>query len=42
MCILMFIPLTLIAAIAERPRRSKPRQPFRKRHGREVHLGRSY
>ncbi len=37
MTILIFIPLTLIAAITERPRR---RSGYRKRTVREFHVGR--
>lgn len=39
MSILIFVPLTLLAAIAERPRR---RSAYRKRSGTEFHNGRSY
>ena len=41
MSILIFIPLTLIAAIAERPRKPHYRSAYRK-HARTIHHGRSY
>lgn len=42
MCILMFIPLTLVAAVAERPRQPRRRSAYRKQAGRTFHQGRSY
>lgn len=39
MSILIFVPLTVLAALLERPQR---RSVYRKRAGREMHLGRSY
>ena len=38
MCILMFIPLTIVAVIAERPH--KTRNTYRKRTQRTFHVGR--
>lgn len=42
MSILIFVPLTLLAAIAERPRQPRRRSAYRKRSGMEFHNGRSY
>lgn len=42
MSILIFIPMSLIAAIIERPRQPKRRSGYRKRTQREFHVGRSY
>lgn len=42
MSILIFIPLSLIAAIVERPRKPERAQGYRKRTQREIRLGRQY
>ena len=42
MSILIFVPLTLLAIIAERPRQPKRRSAYRKQPGRTFHCGRSY
>ena len=41
MSILIFIPLTLIAVIAERPRKPSHRSAYRP-HARTIHHGRSH
>lgn len=40
MSILIFVPLSLIAAIVERPRQPRRRSGYRKRTTREFYIGR--